>query len=99
AGDAAVLLSEHRLYFAAGKFSQADLYECPNHAAAHFVQKSFAFDEKRQAPSAALEFTSGKIPHGGIPGITRIGCEGLEIMLADEETRRGVHRGKIEGAR
>src|ERR1051326_2697367 len=80
--DATVTLRKHMLNFACGKFFQANLNQCSDNAATHFVQKTVPFDDKSHQWATSLDFATCQRPHGRFFGVTRIGRERLEVPLA-----------------
>ena len=72
AGDATILLCEHRFDLGTGEFSLADLHERSDDSAAHLIKKTLAFDDKRQAGAASFEIATGQRAHCGFPSVAGI---------------------------
>ena len=78
---------------AGGKFFLADLHQCADDFAAHFVEKAIAVEVDGDGGSALLHAACVKGAGAGAERATSFYGEGAEVVMADELCGGGLHGG------
>ncbi len=95
-GGGSILLLEDHFHGVRGNFSGADLDERADDATAHFIKKSFAFNDEGEAGTAAFDLAAGERSNSIFENIAAIGGEGSEVVTADESTGGDAHFCQIQ---
>src|SRR5262249_491130 len=78
------------------KAALANLNDGTNNPAAHFVEKTIAFDNESEQAALFPNFATVKSAHGGFHLVVAIVGEGCVVAFADEMTGGVANRSKIE---